>query len=181
MRCNQCGSCHRRLKLAHWISTFALNLKSICEAIVRWWLLFKSNWHSAVQCSAQTQYCKFQSRAVFFLHWLNANGKRNLLVSCQFVFFSPPPMCLNQIKICYLLIKKSGKKVNWVQRNESKQWKRNTRYMTFASDETASVAVIARHSIKYTALKRLESLIFFIHTFFASFTPLSSCGKRKSR
>lgn len=97
------------------------------------------------------------------------------------LFFFPPPMCLNQIKICYLLIKKSGKKVNWVQRNESKQWKRNTRYMTFASDETAALAVIARHSIKYTALKRLESLTFSTHTFFfASFTPMSSSGKRKS-
>lgn len=75
-----------------------------------------------------TQYGKFQSRAVF-LHWLNANGNRNLLVLCQIVFFLASFLrCRRCVWINFKNViywwKKFKKKVNWVRRNESKRWKK---------------------------------------------------------
>lgn len=42
---------------------------------------------------------------------------------------------------------------------------KNKRYMTFSSDETTTVAVIANHSIKHNVLERSELYTFSTHTF----------------
>lgn len=93
MRCNQSASCHYATKLAHWIGVHVcVKLKYLfinCPSLIAS--------RSSVDKS-ETQYAEFHRKktVAFFLHWLNANRKRNLSVSVRYsLFFSQ-----YQFKIC---------------------------------------------------------------------------------